>query len=97
MSSTSENDPIRVTVKLGTELRAKVPEFEGGEGQVELPPRASVRDLMAKLEIPEDEVNLIYRDFKPVVPEAKLEDGSRVALFPPNFIHFSQFYLKRGE
>ncbi len=97
MNSTSADDPIRVTVKLGTELRAKVPQFEGGEGQVELPPGASVRDLMAQLGIPEGEVNLIYRDFKPVVPEAELEDGSRVALFPPNFIHFSQFYLKRGE
>jgi len=97
VSSTSGDYPIRVTVKLGTVLRARVPEFEGGEGQVELPPGASVLDLMAKLGIPEDEVNLIYRDFKPVVPEAKLEDGSRVALFPPNFIHFSQFYIKRGN
>jgi hypothetical protein len=32
-----------------------------------------------------------------VTPDAHLTAGDRVALFPPNFIHFSQFYLTRSE
>ncbi|GAB4251924.1 MAG: hypothetical protein Kow00129_12820 [Thermoleophilia bacterium] len=89
-------EDIRVTVKLGSDLRSKVPDFAGGEGTVSLPAGATVLDLMKRLGIAPDEVNLIYRDHKPVVPEAGLYEGARVALFPPNFIHFSQFYIKRG-
>lgn len=90
------SDTIEVTVKLGTELRRKAPQFEAGEGTVRLPAGATVRTLMDQLGIEEDEVNLIYRDHRPVVPDATVTDGARVALFPPNFIHFSQFYIKRG-
>ncbi len=90
---------MHVTVKLGSVLRGKAPGFAGGEGLVELPDEgpATVADVMAALGIAASEVNVIYRNHVFVAPSARVEDGDRVALFPPNFIHFSQFYLRRGE
>lgn len=88
---------MRITVKLGSTLRVKAPDFRGGEGTVDVSedgPRA-VSDVMASLNITPGEVNLIYRNHVLVQPSAVLRDGDRVALFPPNFIHFSQFYLQR--
>lgn len=90
---------MRVTVKLGSVLRGKAPGFVGGEGQVELPDEgpAAVADVMAALGIAPDEVNVIYRNHVFVASSAPVQDGDRVAFFPPNFIHFSQFYLRRSE
>lgn len=88
---------MRVTVKLGSILRAKAPAFVGGEGIVELPGEGpfAVSDVMAALDIRPEEVNVIYRNHVLVAPVARARDGDRVALFPPIFIHFSQFYLER--
>ncbi len=87
-----------VTVKLGSTLREKASHFVGGEGVVEIQDAAEPRvtDVMAALGITEEEVNIIYRNHRLVTPAAHVQDGDRVALFPPNFIHFSQFYLKRA-
>ncbi|MHB0979402.1 MAG: MoaD/ThiS family protein [Thermoleophilia bacterium] len=88
---------MNVTVKLGSILRAKAPEFVGGEGVVAVPGDGPhvVADVMSALGIRSDEVNVIYRNHQLVAVEASVADGDRVALFPPNFIHFSQFYLRR--
>jgi sulfur carrier protein ThiS len=89
---------MHVTVKLGSTLRANGPaHFVGGEGLVECAPGCRVAEVMADMGIAPEEVNLIYRNHCLVTPEAHLEDGDRVALFPPNFIHFSQFYLARSD
>ncbi|MBU2601416.1 MAG: MoaD/ThiS family protein [Actinobacteria bacterium] len=86
-------------MKLGSTLRAKAPAFRGGEGVVEFEGSgpAHVGEVMASLDITHDEVNLIYRNHRLVTSTALVEDGDRLGLFPPNFIHFSQFYLKRDE
>ncbi len=89
--------PMKITVKLGSSLRPKAPDFVGGEGVVEMPEGSRVADLLAAMDIGEDEVNLMYRNFRLVTVKALLHDGDRLALFPPNFIHFSQFYLKRED
>jgi len=88
---------MRITVKLGTVLRPKAPHFEGGEGTLELPHGARVADVMTALGIAPDEVNLIYRNHQLASPRAGLHHGDRLALFPPNFIHFHQFYLERAD
>lgn len=88
---------MNITLKLGTTLRAKAPdEFTGGEGQLDLPAGARVSDVVARLGFAPDDVNLAYRNHKLVSLDAALEEADRLALFPPNFIHFHQFYLKRG-
>jgi molybdopterin converting factor small subunit len=89
---------MKVTVKLGTTLREHAPDgFLRGEGLVDLPDRARVSELITCLGMAPEQVNLVYRNHQLVSPMASLEEGDRVALFPPNFIHFSQFYLKREE
>ena len=91
---------MQVTVKLGSVLRDRAPGFVGGEGVVELPDdqEATVADVMATLGISSDEVNVIYLNHVFAAPSAAVQEGDRIALFPPNFIHFSQFYLRRtGE
>lgn len=90
---------ITVTVKLGSSLRDRLPQFEGGEGACRLPMSEVVRvsDVMAALGLHEEDVNLIYRNHVTVTSRALVSDGDRLAFFPPDFIHFSQFYIKRGE
>jgi molybdopterin converting factor small subunit len=86
-----------ITLKLGTTLRQQAPEyFVGGEGRLQLAAGATVGDLLDVLGLEPDQVNLVYLNHRLVSLEARLEDGDRLALFPPNFIHFHQFYLKRG-
>ncbi|MBU2601133.1 MAG: MoaD/ThiS family protein [Actinobacteria bacterium] len=84
-------------MKLGSTLRAKAPGFVGGEGVIEVPGHGphAVAEVMSALGIRSDEVNIIYRNHQLVAVEASVANGDRVALFPPNFIHFSQFYLRR--
>src|SRR5660397_229676 len=90
---------MNVVVKLGSSLRDRVPEFSGGEGEVELPglEAGSVRDVMNALGLKEENVNLIYVNHRLVRPSAPVHPGDRVGLFPPNFIHFSQLYAKSSE
>ncbi len=91
---------MRVTIKLGSTLRAKAPHFSAGEGylEVEGSEPVTVGRILDLLGIRPEEVNLIYRNHRLVSPSATVRDGDSLAVFPPNFIHFSQFYLKReGE
>ena len=107
---TSANAPqphLIITVKLGSTLRQKVaqlvpevvPQLEGGEACLRLPACGDVRvsDVMATLGLGEDDVNLIYRNHVTVTSRAMVSTGDRLAFFPPNFVHFSQFYIKREE
>ena len=86
-------------MKLGSTLRGRAPGFEGGEGSLEVPGPGPCRvsDVLRTAGIDPKDVNLIYRNHVLVGAEASVEDGDRLALFPPNFIHFSQFYADRLE
>ena len=95
---------MHIHLKIGSSLRERLPQFPKGEGELEIPgraaasaetPSATVAEVLALLGLQQEDVNLIYRDHVLVTPSARLHDGNRLALFPPNFIHFSQFYLKR--
>lgn len=89
---------ITVTVKLGSTLRAHCPAgFAGGEGTLSVTEGGRVEDLLDLLGLTAGDVNLIYKNHRLVDGTSRLADGDRVSLFPPNFIHFSQFYLKREE
>jgi molybdopterin converting factor small subunit len=89
---------MRITLKLGTTLREQAPEgFVGGEGEVEVGPAATVTEVLDLLHLAPEDVNLAYLNHRLVSLEARLGEGDRLALFPPNFIHFHQFYLKRGN
>jgi hypothetical protein len=97
---------MRIHLKIGSSLRERLPQFARGEGELEIPGRAgasaetesaTVADILVMLGLEEEDVNLMYRNHELVAPSARLRDGDRLALFPPNFIHFSQFYLKRKQ
>jgi molybdopterin converting factor small subunit len=90
---------LNITVKLGSTLRDKVPRSQGGECTITLPVSgpAHVSDVMTALGLREGDVNLIYRNHVAVTSQALVSDGDRVAFFPPTFIHFSQFYIRRGD
>ena len=101
MMTPAEAPPVylNVTVKLGSTLRDKVPQSEGGECTLTLPVSGTVHvsDVMTALGLREGDVNLIYRNHRAVTSQAVVSDGDRLAFFPPTFIHFSQFYIRRGD
>jgi molybdopterin converting factor small subunit len=86
---------VEIVVKLGSVLRESVPRLAGGEGRVVLSDDdgVTVGDLMTALQLRPDEVKVIYRNHVLVDPSARLDDGDRVALFPPSTLHFSHFYV----
>ena len=53
----------------------------------------TVADLMTTLQLRPDEVKVTYRNHVLVDTSARLDDGDRVALFPPSTLHFSHFYV----
>ena len=86
---------MEIVVKLGSVLREKAPRLAGGEGRVVLSDDdgVTVADLMAALQLRPDEVKVVYRNHVLVDTSARLDNGDRVALFPPSTLHFSHFYL----
>lgn len=83
-----------IVVKLGSVLREKAPRLAGGEGRVVLSDDecVTIADLMVALHLRPGEVRVVYRNHVLVDSSARLDDGDRVALFPPATFHFSHFY-----
>ena len=75
---------ITVYVKLFATLRTYRPGLGIGEAfPVQVPEGATVRDLIALLELPEDEVKIIFVNALNREPEHVLADGDELGLFPP--------------
>ena len=75
---------ITVQVKLFATLRQYRPGLGIGERfPVELPDGASVRDLARQLELPEDQVKLIFVNGLFQSFEHGLSDGDEIGIFPP--------------
>jgi molybdopterin converting factor small subunit len=49
----------------------------------ELPAGAAVKDLMARIDVAEEQVKLVFINGKKAEPGARLADGDQVGLFPP--------------
>lgn len=45
-------------------------------------PGETIRSLLAKLDIPEDEVALLFINSVRAYPDSELKDGDRVGIFP---------------
>lgn len=54
-----------------------------GEFTIEIPEGSSVKDLLHQLKIPEERVKMIMINGKGKGIDFSIEDGDRVALFPP--------------
>jgi molybdopterin converting factor small subunit len=75
---------ITVQVKLFATLRYLRPGLGIGEAlPVELPDGATVGDLVRKLELPKDEVKLVFVNALVREPDHVLADGDELGIFPP--------------
>ncbi|MGD1994967.1 MAG: MoaD/ThiS family protein [Anaerolineae bacterium] len=75
---------MTVSVKLFATLRRHYPELEIGEAMpVEIEEEATVRDLLRQLQLPEDQVKIVFANG--IVREAdhQLEEGDKLGIFPP--------------
>lgn len=75
---------ISVQVKLFATLRRARPDVPLGQPfPVELREGATTADLMRTLELPEEEVKLIFVNGRSREPDHVLSDGDEVGIFPP--------------
>jgi molybdopterin synthase sulfur carrier subunit len=75
---------IHVDVRLYGPLRQVFPDVGLGEQmEVELPDGATVGQLVEMLQLPADQVKVIFVNHTVREHEHTLEDGDRVAVFPP--------------
>jgi molybdopterin converting factor small subunit len=75
---------VVVQVKLFATLRQRYPHLGIGEPMaVELPEGATVSQLLAHLEIPEDQVKIVFVNNVIRDRDHLLADGDEVGVFPP--------------
>ena len=75
---------IDVQVKLFATLRRHYPEYGIGESMtVEVPTGTDVQSLLGHLQIPPDQVKVVFVNHVIRDREHTLADGDRVGLFPP--------------
>ncbi|NLE77698.1 MAG: MoaD/ThiS family protein [Chloroflexi bacterium] len=75
---------MRVQVKLFATLAARRPGVEAGAPfEVQLPTGATVADLVAHLELPPNEVRLVFVGGRARPSAWPLHPGDEVGIFPP--------------
>ena len=77
---------MMITVNVGVfgPLREAFPDLALGENlEVELPDGTTVGELVERLELPVDQVKVVFVNHRIRQDEYKLEDGDRVGIFPP--------------
>ena len=73
------NKNIKITVKLFATLRRG--RFENDSKK--FPSGTTVRDVIEKLNIPDEKVSIIFLNGRHAKRDHELEDGDTLALFPP--------------
>ncbi len=80
---------MRIHVRLFASLRDRFPSSDRGRGEIELDDRASLAELIERLEIPDPLAQMVLVDGlqEPRSREERarriLEDGQTVSIFPP--------------
>jgi molybdopterin converting factor small subunit len=75
---------ITVHAKLFATLRRRYPELALGEAlPVTLPEGSTVGDLIRELDLPEDEVKIVFVNGLVRTADDALADGDEVGVFPP--------------
>ncbi|MFN2244144.1 MAG: MoaD/ThiS family protein [Anaerolineae bacterium] len=75
---------ITVQAKLFATLRQYKPGIGIGEPfSVDLPDGSTVRDLVRQLQLPEDQVKLMFINARSAELDHPLADGDEVGIFPP--------------
>ena len=74
---------MTVSVRLNAALRKHAPGYDPFTGlEVEIRPDEKVSDLLARLNVPAEDVNIVMINGLQASPDAILNDGDRVGLFP---------------
>jgi len=79
---------VKIRVKLFASLRGKLPQAARGEAHVELGPGATLKDLMDKLDIAEEQASMILVNGEQVPAgaaqrgEVALKENDTVSIFP---------------
>lgn len=74
---------MKVTVKIGGPLRAKVEGLVEGCRVLDLEPGARLTEAISALGLKLDDVRVIMLNGRPVFDNTCLTDGDRLAMFPP--------------
>jgi molybdopterin converting factor small subunit len=75
---------IKIRVKLFATLRQRYPHLEIGEAMdVELPEGTDVESLVRHLQIPDDQVKIVFVNHVIQSREYPLVEGDSVGIFPP--------------
>jgi molybdopterin synthase sulfur carrier subunit len=75
---------VTVHAKLFATLRQHRPGLKIGESfPVELPEGATVGQLIRQLELPEDQVKIVFVNGLVREPDDSLADGDEIGIFPP--------------
>ncbi len=80
---------MRIQVRLFANLRDRFPNDDRGRGEIELDERATLADLIERLEIPDSLAQMVLIDGlqEPRSHEERarrtLKDGQTVSIFPP--------------
>lgn len=61
---------------------ATLSRFTPAGGSMDVPPGTTMADVMQMLGVPVDEVKIMFINGTHVAPEAQLNEGDRVGLFP---------------
>jgi molybdopterin synthase sulfur carrier subunit len=70
---------MHVTVR----LFATLSRGQTGDRIIEVAPGTTVRQVVNRLKVPEDQVTLIFVNGRHAEPDRQLAEGDTVALFPP--------------
>ncbi len=71
-------------MNLYASLSRYAPDRSGGKGLIiKITEGTKIRDLFAQLEVPKDEVKLIFLNGVHADDDASLKDGDRLGVFPP--------------
>lgn len=75
---------MKIELKLFATLARYTPtQIKDSEALFEVPEGYSVADLIQRLEIPDQTVKLVFINGRHAGPQARLQAGDRVGLFPP--------------
>lgn len=73
---------MKITVKFLATYRRYLPPESAGTTTCAVPPGTTVRDLLAGLPLPSGEGSVVLVNGRGAPPDAVLQDGDAVAIFP---------------
>jgi molybdopterin converting factor small subunit len=75
---------MKIELNLFASYRDYLPEGRrGNSAEFEMEQGATIKDLLDAVNLEEEKPKMIFRNSKHAKPQTPLEDGDRIAIFPP--------------